>query len=260
LRFLVAALFSMLVVRSAPAQQPVAGTNMLRWLDYQEKLNQTHEEMELRSQGTFPAISGEAAVSVARLRHTPPAKALKAFQHGLKLDHAGETAGSAEAFRQAVALDPDYSEAHTDLGLEYINLGRIDDAVSEFREAIALDPATSVHYSNLALALIVLGRRGVAESEAQPRWSSIKPMPKHSISWVTCWRSARKRRRRARSTSSTQRANCRTLARNSPSSIARPAGMLRPAQSRRQSRSHSRGVLTPSASLLTGKVLAEQKA
>jgi Flp pilus assembly protein TadD len=104
---------------------------------------------------------------VARLRRPPPAKALKALQHGLKLDRAGDTAGSAEAFRQAVALDPDYSEAHTNLGVEYINLGQIDDAITEFRSAIALDPATSVHHAHLGLALIILGRVPEAEAEAR---------------------------------------------------------------------------------------------
>lgn len=167
MKFIVAALSFMLVVPCALAQQPIAGTNMSRWREYQEKLNQSREERELRSRGTFPAIPAEGTISVARLRHAPPAKALKALQHGLKLDRAGDSAGSAEAFRQAVALDPDYSEAHTNLGAEYINLGQIDDAITEFRSAIALDPATSVHHAYLGSALIILGRVREAEAEAR---------------------------------------------------------------------------------------------
>jgi Flp pilus assembly protein TadD len=168
LRLIVAALFSMLVLRCAAAQQqPIAGTDMSRWLDYQEKLNQSREEMELRSRTESSGIPGEATISVARLRHTPPGKALKAFQHGLKLNAAGDAEGSAEAFRQALVLDPAYAEAHTDLGVEYINLGLLDDAVTEFRNATALDPATSVHHANLGLALIILGRFRDAEPEVR---------------------------------------------------------------------------------------------
>ena len=167
MRFIVAVLFSTFVVRCSQAQLPMAASNMSRWLDYQEKLNQSREEMELRSRTEPPGIPAEATISLARLRHTPPGKALKAFQQGLKLDAAGDSAGSAEAFRRAVAFDPAYAEAHTDLGVEYMNLGFLDDAVAEFRRATALDPATSVHHANLGLALMILGRFREAEPEVR---------------------------------------------------------------------------------------------
>jgi len=167
LRFIVAVLFSAIVVRSSQAQMPRSATDNSRWFDYQEKLNQTRDEMDLRSRMASPGIPGETTISLSRLRHTPPPKALKALQHGLKLDAAGDTAGSAEAFRRALALDPAYAEAHTDLGVEYMNLGMIDVAVNEFRRATALDPATSVHHANLGLALMILGRFREAEPEAR---------------------------------------------------------------------------------------------
>jgi Flp pilus assembly protein TadD len=167
LRFIVAVLFSTFVVRCSQAQLPMAASDMARWLDYQEKLNQLREEMELRSRTEPPGIPTGATISVARLRHTPPGKALKAFQQGLKLDAAGDSARSAEAFRRAVAFDPAYAEAHTDLGVESINLGLLDEAVAEFRSATALDAATSAHHANLGLALIILGRFREAEPEVR---------------------------------------------------------------------------------------------
>jgi Flp pilus assembly protein TadD len=167
LRFIVAVLFSTFVVRCLQAQQPIAGTDISRWLDYQEKLNQSREEMELRSRMESRGIPNEGTISVARLHHTPPGKALKAFQQGLKLDAAGDAVASAEAFRRAITFDPAYAEAHTDLGVEYIDLGLVDDAVAEFRSAAALDPATSAHHANLGLALIILGRFREAEPEAR---------------------------------------------------------------------------------------------
>jgi Flp pilus assembly protein TadD len=167
LRFIVAVLFSTIVIRCSQAQQPISAGEVERWLDYQQKLNESRQEMDLRSLAGSRSIPSEGTISLARLRHTPPAKALKAFRQGLKLDSAGNALESAEAFRQAVAFDPAYSEAYTDLGVEYINLGLVDAAVAEFRSATALDPATSIHHSNLGLALIILGRFREAETEAR---------------------------------------------------------------------------------------------
>jgi Flp pilus assembly protein TadD len=167
LKFFFGILFSTIMVRSTEAQLPIAASDLSRWLDYQERLNQSRDEMDLRSRMESVGIPGETTISVKRLRHTPPGKAIKALQRGLKLDAAGETVGSTEAFRRAVAFDPAYAEAHTDLGVEYINQGLIDDAVAEFRQATALDPATSVHHANLGLALIILGRFREAEPETR---------------------------------------------------------------------------------------------
>jgi tetratricopeptide (TPR) repeat protein len=166
LRFIVAVLFS-IIVRCSLAQLPMAATDLSRWLDYQEKINQSRDEMDLRSRAESRGMPGEATISAARLRHAPPEKAIKALQRGLKLDAAGDPAGSAAAFRRALAIDPAYAEAHTDLGVEYINLGLLDDAIAEFRSATALDPATSVHHANLSLALMILGRFPEAEPEAR---------------------------------------------------------------------------------------------
>ena len=167
MRFIVAVLFSTIVVRSTQAQLPMAASDLSRWLDYQEKLNQSRDEMDSRSRMESRGIPREATISVSRLRHTPPGKALKALQRGLKLDAAGDAAGSAEAFRRALEFDPDYAEAHTDLGVEYLNLGLVDDAIAEFRTAAGLDPATSVHHANLGLALMIVGRFREAEPEAR---------------------------------------------------------------------------------------------
>jgi Flp pilus assembly protein TadD len=167
LKIIVAVLFSIIAVRPSQAQLPMAATDLSRWLDYQDKVNQSRAEMDLRSRMQYPGIPGEPTISVSRLRHTPPGKALKAFQRGLRLDLSGDVAGSAEAFRRAVAFDASYAEAHTDLGVEYINMGRVDEAITEFRTATGLDPATSVHHANLGLALMILGRLREAEPEAR---------------------------------------------------------------------------------------------
>jgi len=51
-------------------------------------------------------------------------------------------------FTQAVKLQPDMARAHRDLGLAYLNLGRLDEAGKELKEASALDPKyPHAHYA-----------------------------------------------------------------------------------------------------------------
>lgn len=117
--------------------------------------------------GTVPDQAPGATISIARLRHQPPRKAKQAFLRGIKYSEAGADAEAAAEFAKAADLDPDFSEAHGNLGVEYTGLKRYDDAIPEFRRAIALDPATSFHHSNLAYTLIRLDRPNEAEAEAQ---------------------------------------------------------------------------------------------
>lgn len=110
--------------------------------------------------------SGET-VSLVRLRHKPPAKARDAFARGIRFDQAGAIENAAAEFEKAIALDPEFSEAHGNLGVEYSAAGRLAEAAAEFRRAMAIDPATSVHHSNLALVLVRLKQNQEAENEAQ---------------------------------------------------------------------------------------------
>lgn len=110
--------------------------------------------------------SGES-VSVVRLRHKPPAKARDAFLRGIRFDDAGDFEHAAAEFAQAISLDPQFSEAYGNLGVEYSAVGRYDQAIAQFHRALTLDPATSFHHSNLAFSLIRINRLQEAETEAQ---------------------------------------------------------------------------------------------
>jgi tetratricopeptide (TPR) repeat protein len=110
--------------------------------------------------------SGET-ISVSRLRHTPVGKALTFFSRGMKLALAGKWRAGADEFARAVATDPDFSEAHGNLGVSDCAMGLYDEAVTEFRRAIELDPATGFHHMNYAYVLIRLNRNKEAEPEAE---------------------------------------------------------------------------------------------
>lgn len=125
-----------------------------------------HQQIFASRGGEYSLPSGER-ISVAELRHKVPGKAMSAFMRGVKFAAAGDFLPAAKDFERAVRIDPEYSTAHGNLGVMYINLALPDQAAGEFRRASQLDPTVSTHHANLALALILLHLPGEAEQEAQ---------------------------------------------------------------------------------------------
>lgn len=60
---------------------------------------------------------------------------------GYALTHAGEQERAGECFLQAVALNPGDAEAHFNLGLVFVRLGRFEAGIGEMRRAINIDPS-----------------------------------------------------------------------------------------------------------------------
>lgn len=74
-----------------------------------------------------------ASVSVERLRHQPSKRALRVFLLAQKLSKANAHERAADALEKAVALDPEFIEAHGNLGVQYALLKRYERAADEFR-------------------------------------------------------------------------------------------------------------------------------
>ena len=55
------------------------------------------------------------------------------------------------SYKEALALQPDFTEVHNNLGLMLQELGRLEEAEICFRKAIALKPDYTGAYINLAL-------------------------------------------------------------------------------------------------------------
>jgi len=108
----------------------------------------------------------ERTITVARLRHKLVGRAVAAFSRATKFIKAGAWQQGVLELQKAIAIDPDFSEAHGNLGASYFRLGRMEDAANEFRCAIRLDPASSPNHANLALVLTMMRRPNDAESEA----------------------------------------------------------------------------------------------
>jgi Flp pilus assembly protein TadD len=123
------------------------------------------------SEQQAPDVTGEipppGAVSTARLAHRVPKLAAKAFDQASKLVKKHRYADAAVLLENAITIDPEFADAHNDLGAQYMALGRIADAEQEFRKAVALDAAFAVARANLAVSKYALGDFAEAEKEAQ---------------------------------------------------------------------------------------------
>src|SRR5579872_4944689 len=100
-----------------------------------------------------------AALSVAAGQVAEPvrAEARDHNQKGIALARAGNHVAAVKEFREAVALRPDYGEAHFNLGMSLTQLGEVGGAVHAFRSAARLRPDSAVIHLALASALFQHG-------------------------------------------------------------------------------------------------------
>lgn len=110
-------------------------------------------------------ISG--TISARQLQHIPSRKAFDAMVQAQKSSEAGDFAKAAAWLEKAIALSPEFGDAHTNLGAQYLRLGRFADSIAETRRAIALDGATTPRLCNLAFAQLNLGQDADAIESAR---------------------------------------------------------------------------------------------
>ena len=81
---------------------------------------------------------------------------------GNALIELGQFDSAAASCRRAMELQPDFAEAHNNLGNALIALGQPDGAVASYRRAVELNPDFAEAHSNLGNALIKLGQLDTA--------------------------------------------------------------------------------------------------
>lgn len=138
----------------------------------------------LRLQPEFFAAAANLAQVLARLDDTPRADVQVAYERALAiaertgrrdsdvanihnargnlLHAAGRATDAIEAYREAVAIDPGFFEAHLNLAQAYARELQLPLAVESLRAAIALRPDELAPYKRLALALRRLQRNDEA--------------------------------------------------------------------------------------------------
>jgi hypothetical protein len=106
-------------------------------------------------------------ISIARLRHKVVPKAEKAYREAQRKLDSGDAVGSFEQLRKAISIDPDYMEAHNNLGCRLLAMNKLPEALSEFQRAFELDPDAANVQANLAVVLCTIGRKEEAEKFAR---------------------------------------------------------------------------------------------
>jgi tetratricopeptide (TPR) repeat protein len=102
--------------------------------------------------------STDSTVSLHQLTHKVPRQAQKAYDKGRQAVHKGDQHAAEEFFRQAVEVDPEFVDAHNELGASEVALGELSAALEHFQKAIDLVPEHRLALPNLSIVLAKLKR------------------------------------------------------------------------------------------------------
>ena len=115
-------------------------------------------DVEVAPESAVVANQGEGSITQHAINESVALKdqGNAHFENG-KLDEA------AECYRRAIACNPRYAEACTNLGFVFQVQGNLNEAVAYYRKALGFDPNLLMAQQNLGFALIGLGQIDAAE-------------------------------------------------------------------------------------------------
>jgi len=116
-------------------------------------------------------------VSYTALQHKTPGKAWDAFRDAQKARDTGNTQKCIERLQQALAIDADFAEAHSDLAAIFSKLGRLDEALQHAEAAFTLNPSLPEAGCNLGLLLVSMKKYAEAELLARRLLNGPYPIP-----------------------------------------------------------------------------------
>jgi tetratricopeptide (TPR) repeat protein len=111
--------------------------------------------------------SARNTVSFATLQHKTPSRAWDAFRMAQKAGNAGDTEKCLQDLNEALSIDPEFAEAHSDLAARYAKMGRVDVALQHAQMAFSLNSSLPEAGCNFALMLVSLKRYPEAETIAR---------------------------------------------------------------------------------------------
>lgn len=122
-------------------------------------------------------------MSVARLQHKVPKKAMKEFEAFRRAMALKERADATAHLEACLRIDPQFFEAANDLGVLYLNAGRLSEAYEMFVRATTIDQGDAMAEANLSYALLSLGRFREAEDAARSslRANSLSPKARYLL-------------------------------------------------------------------------------
>jgi tetratricopeptide (TPR) repeat protein len=119
----------------------------------------------LRMPAATPASGG--SISVFRLQHKVPKKALQAYAKAREHVVAQRREAAIGELEKALRLDPQFFEAANNVGVLYLQAGQLEKSFTAFQRAATIDPGDSLAESNLAYVLLHMQRFPEAEEAAR---------------------------------------------------------------------------------------------
>jgi Flp pilus assembly protein TadD len=116
---------------------------------------------------TITPTTGAPTVSARQLRHPPSKAAERAFAEAKRDAAAGNHGKAIEELRRAVAQSPEFGQAWTNLGVQYLLFGQTEAAIPALEEAARLMQDEALIHTNLSYAYSLAGRWDGAEAEAR---------------------------------------------------------------------------------------------
>lgn len=114
--------------------------------------------LSIRLEVAHPERPASGTISLARLRHKVPNKAVKEYRRAEKESKKGHIDKAILHLRKAVEIDPEYMEAYNTLGVRYTDKQDYESALNAFDQAAKLDSGSALAASNCAAALFALKR------------------------------------------------------------------------------------------------------
>jgi Tfp pilus assembly protein PilF len=115
--------------------------------------------------GTFYKAIGMPDKSIQSFENAIAIKPDYAEAHnnlGVTLQELGRLDMAVKNYEKALAIKPDYAETHNNLGNILRELGQLDMAIKNYEKALAIKPDYAVAHYNLGIVLIEFGQRDTA--------------------------------------------------------------------------------------------------
>ena len=123
-------------------------------------------DMEIRLKEEPTARPPSGPVSVRELLHPPAPKAKQAMLTAQKYSEQRDFQKAALELEKAVRISPDCVAARTNLGAQYLRLGRYSDGVDQLQQALQMEPSALL-LANLAYGQLMMSQTEEAIASAR---------------------------------------------------------------------------------------------
>jgi DNA-binding winged helix-turn-helix (wHTH) protein/predicted Zn-dependent protease len=148
-------------------------------VESREKILQAVDRVSTETRETLGESLGSIQKYNVRLEQatTSSLEALRFYRVGLQTDLTQGSAAAIPFYKQAIALDQNFSEAYAALGVDYINFGQADLGVTYLKRAVALSSRINAHEKlDVSGAYYLLATRELDKAiEAHQLWEKTYP-------------------------------------------------------------------------------------